>query len=409
MTIDDLTIYLSKRFLVDNPSPNTFYPMRELSFFQNKVQSIYFCLKELCEQNVLLDFHLYNNSPYKKVSYKKQDSKLHELMSYLADNPSKVETENKGSNISHSLHNNSYDYGFTVSLNDPNKLNSMISSEIEKFVKDELDVADYKYEKQKEIFIKFVMEYCYDRDNDKSVTIGLHSILDRHTGNIDVLRILLALELEGLFKIEKESFLNTRQIWFDRTQNYPLSSVDAIICRLKQKIYRRDMDGICVRITDFQPLLAEANKYYKNGIKASKDSKTASIDQVDGNIHFEVRKIDNKIWVNDRYLVGKPNFDQENELIFEYVFNNPDKDITKQELEQKLEITIKKTLSKVINELGFTGEIRKAFFVKSSNKSIIRFRKVLTINDIVMGKINKELFIKELETQHLRKKGLISS
>lgn len=407
MTIDDLTIYLSKRFLVDNPSPNTFYHMRELSFFQNNVKSIYFCLKELCEHNTLLDFHLYNNSPYEKISYKKQDSKLYELISYLADNPSKVEAENKESNIGHSLHNNSYDYGFTVSLNDPNKLNSMISSEIEKFVKDELDVADYKYEKQKEIFIKFVMEHCYDRDNDKSVTIGLHSILDRHTGNIDVLRILLALELEELFKIEKEGFLNTRQIWFDRTQNYPLSSADAMICRLKQKIYRRDMDGICIRITNFQPLLTEAKKYYKNDIQAPEDSKTASIDQVNGNIHFEVKMINNEIWINGQYLIKKPNFDSENGLVFDYLYRNPDKDVTKKELEENLKITINKRLSKIITDLGFTGEIRKAFFTKSSDKSIIRFRKSLKPNEIA-GKINRKLLVKELEAKHLKYSNLIN-
>lgn len=118
---------------------------------------------------------------------------------------------------------------------------------------------------------------------------------------------------------------------------------------------------------------------------------------------FEINKRGSEIWVNEKYLINKPHYNNQNELFFDFAFNNPNRKVTKAELKESLKGNLTKKISSIINELGFTSEIRKAFFPKVSGKTAFYFRNPLNENHIKKEEINVELLIQELLTQNLRK------
>lgn len=122
------------------------------------------------------------------------------------------------------------------------------------------------------------------------------------------------------------------------------------------------------------------------------------------NMEFCVNKRGQEIWVNDEYLVHKPNFHGDNERFFEYVFNNPDTEITKEKLEKDIKRKFTKTFTKMVNGLKFTGEIRKTFFPNVSGKKAVKFRKKVETQDLRDEGVNIELLVKELEVAHERMK-----
>ena len=89
--------------------------------------------------------------------------------------------------------------------------------------------------------------------------------------------------------------------------------------------------------------------------------------------------MNNEIFLNDKIRLGKPNLGSENEAVMEYLISNPNKKITKKDIEDKKEITIGKDFHKIVENLGFTGDLRKIFFKIS--KSTILFRNPITEAD----------------------------
>lgn len=87
-----------------------------------------------------------------------------------------------------------------------------------------------------------------------------------------------------------------------------------------------------------------------------------------------------EILLNDVLLIGKPDFDSENEVVFGYLYNNPDRTITLDELKEKLKRDITKTLHKIVENLGFKGDIKSLFF--NISKSSIKFKKQITQKDL---------------------------
>ncbi len=87
-----------------------------------------------------------------------------------------------------------------------------------------------------------------------------------------------------------------------------------------------------------------------------------------------------EILLNNVFLIGKPDFDSENEVVFGYLYNNPNKTITLDELKKELKRDITKTLHKIVENLGFRGDIKNLFF--SISKNSIKFKKQITQKDL---------------------------
>ncbi|QQS61695.1 MAG: hypothetical protein IPN70_02070 [Candidatus Moraniibacteriota bacterium] len=118
---------------------------------------------------------------------------------------------------------------------------------------------------------------------------------------------------------------------------------------------------------------------------------------------YEISIKDREIWINNTYLIGKPHGAGSNMEFFSFLFEHPNKFFRKSELPDGIKNEIKsKKFSKILNSLGFKGEILKAFFPKRSTKTGLLFNKVISDKDIEERGIKKEIFLRELELANIR-------
>jgi hypothetical protein len=103
--------------------------------------------------------------------------------------------------------------------------------------------------------------------------------------------------------------------------------------------------------------------------------------------------IDGKIVLNGKYIIAHPNFDTENDKFFDYVSKKPKQKITLEELTKNIGRP-ERNLSKIIYNLGFIGELKKLFFPRVSNNSVL-FNNQITQKELFGLGIN----IPELEKQ----------
>ncbi len=123
---------------------------------------------------------------------------------------------------------------------------------------------------------------------------------------------------------------------------------------------------------------------------------------------YKISVKDREIWVNN-YLIGKPHAVGSNFEFLEYVRNQPPD--TKIELttipNEAIRATVKETIQgrrfiKILNALGFKGEIKKAFFYKVGNDSLYYRGDEITKTDLEKAGVKIYLFLKELEVAHAR-------
>lgn len=71
-----------------------------------------------------------------------------------------------------------------------------------------------------------------------------------------------------------------------------------------------------------------------------------------------------EIVLNDLFLISKPDFDSENEKVFYYLYRNPNKIVTKTEIAENFNAnqTLTKDFHKIVENLKFKKDLRKAFF-----------------------------------------------
>jgi len=131
-------------------------------------------------------------------------------------------------------------------------------------------------------------------------------------------------------------------------------------------------------------------------------------EKIKGQKQFEVKVKDREIWIND-YFLSKPHAVGSNLEFFEYIRNQiPNIKIERKNLSSQfdnlsLREQIKnKSFIKILNELGFKGEILKAFFPKRGKNMLIYRSDKITKKDLEKAGVKMLLFIKELELAHLR-------
>jgi hypothetical protein len=96
---------------------------------------------------------------------------------------------------------------------------------------------------------------------------------------------------------------------------------------------------------------------------------------------YEVKYTHTREIILNGFLLGRPNFDSENHIVFEYVYKHPNRDISLDEIEKNLQgRTLSKTLPKIVENWGFTGRLKKAFFDVSKLK--IKFRNPISSKDL---------------------------
>lgn len=87
-----------------------------------------------------------------------------------------------------------------------------------------------------------------------------------------------------------------------------------------------------------------------------------------------------EILLNDSYQIATPDFDRENEQVFSYLYNHPNEKFTTKQIEGESRINLVKSFHKIVENLGFTGALRKAFF--NVGKDSIQFKNPITSKEL---------------------------
>jgi hypothetical protein len=95
-----------------------------------------------------------------------------------------------------------------------------------------------------------------------------------------------------------------------------------------------------------------------------------------------------QIMLNGVFQLARPTLNGTNDLVFNHLYQNPGKSFSKHQLEEATGQKISKTLHKIVENLGFKGDLAKAFFSVSKNNIV--FRNPITrdeLNDMGLGSI----------------------
>ena len=126
---------------------------------------------------------------------------------------------------------------------------------------------------------------------------------------------------------------------------------------------------------------------------------------------FEIQVKDRYIWINN-YLLSKPHAVGSNFEFFEYIRSKPPRTPIERNKMPDVgdgvgygyikEAIKNKGFIKILNKLGFKGEILKAFFPKRSKNIIVYRGDKITKKDLEKSGVKIPLFLKELELAHTR-------
>ena len=102
---------------------------------------------------------------------------------------------------------------------------------------------------------------------------------------------------------------------------------------------------------------------------------------------YEIKLTTSREILLNNLVLARPEFGSENEIVFRYLFDNPNRPVKLDELQKRMgDQAIKKTLHKIVENLGFQGDLKDAFF--SVTKDSILFRNPIRKED--MKKLGKD-------------------
>lgn len=117
---------------------------------------------------------------------------------------------------------------------------------------------------------------------------------------------------------------------------------------------------------------------------------------------FKVTIKDREIWVNE-FMLSRPFAAGKNKGFFDYIFGLPEQLIRREEMPEYVKKEVgNKRFTKILNYLGFTGEILKAFFRERGQNKLI-FKKEIKTDQLETDGIKVALLLQQLKTAHLRK------
>lgn len=121
---------------------------------------------------------------------------------------------------------------------------------------------------------------------------------------------------------------------------------------------------------------------------------------------YEVFVKDREIWINN-YLIGKPHATGSNFEFFDYIQSQePHKKISRDELPSEFgDLSLKKQVEKksfikILNGLGFKGEILKAFFYKRGKDTVTYAGNKISKEYLEKNGIKINILLKELDLAH---------
>ena len=125
-------------------------------------------------------------------------------------------------------------------------------------------------------------------------------------------------------------------------------------------------------VTDYQ-----RTPSYKEELQKPEDHQSTKPPVIEPELIFKITYTTGReIVLNDYFLIGKPDFGGENDIVFDYLFKNPNKKFTKNAIETAIRCPLQKTFHKIVENLGFKGDLKKVFF--NISKDYIQFNNPVT-------------------------------
>lgn len=218
-----------------------------------------------------------------------------------------------------------------------------------------------------------VLKTLQDRADEDEIMLHPESESICDIKIVDLDSILLKLEKNKVIEIlssSSQSKLNNPFEGFSKTFSEISYSAQSFNLKLTEK---------------FESYLREFQEKYKiyipeNNTAVNEDTK----------LWISYSKNSREILLNDIFLISKPHFGKVNDLVFSYLYENPNKLISKSELEKNAtKGPIEKSLNSIIQQLGFEKDLRKIFIIV--NKNHIQLNNPVTkkyLSELQISKIN---------------------
>jgi len=127
----------------------------------------------------------------------------------------------------------------------------------------------------------------------------------------------------------------------------------------------------------YQSVLDNYQRQYKENAKEYEQTREIQIENPVYEIAYTGLR---EILLNKIFQIAKPDFDSENDLVFDFLYKHPNKKYTLKEIEEGIGNKLGKTLHKIVENLGFKGDLRK-IFIDVSGTSIC-FKNPITKDDL---------------------------
>lgn len=126
--------------------------------------------------------------------------------------------------------------------------------------------------------------------------------------------------------------------------------------------------------------LAKKQLYIDTPNSLARPPKAKTQSQNQSSTHTITYTTSHEIILDNTYRLSRPNFNGLNERVFSILFDNQGKTFTKKELRELTGEKIDKSLGKIVENLGFTGDLRRMFFHVS--KEAISFSATVSAEEI---------------------------
>lgn len=102
----------------------------------------------------------------------------------------------------------------------------------------------------------------------------------------------------------------------------------------------------------------------------------------------------NKVILNNSFILSTPNFDSENANFIEYIIEHQNEKLSRIDVEREMKIKLKKSLKQIVQDLGFKGELKKLFF--NISKIAVRFKNYVPQSHLIEIGIDKKKLDKQI-------------
>ena len=137
--------------------------------------------------------------------------------------------------------------------------------------------------------------------------------------------------------------------------------------------------GITLNIARFFEVLEQINNVgqkQKNTKKEVQEEKTSNRLPDENDVIYEITYTKQRQILMNNAQIGRPDFNSENDIVFSFLYENPNRRIGVDEIEKAVGGKLTKSLHKIVENLGFEGDTKEVFF--SVSKNAIEFRNQIT-------------------------------